>query len=180
VNFDSVSTSGGWGLVPASYAGYTWTSSSNPTESWEVVTNSYYRNTYGQQYDFPTNPNAAYNDSGAATMTITSANLFNFTSAYFWGWTGSVAPASSLTVSGYNGATLIGSTPITLASSPALVNLNFSGIDKIEFTTTAGKYWLMDNANMAPVPVPPSVWLLGSGLVGLVGLRRKFTNYLKR
>jgi uncharacterized membrane protein len=25
-----------------------------------------------------------------------------------------------------------------------------------------------------PVPIPPSVWLLGSGLIGLVGLRRKF------
>ena len=28
--------------------------------------------------------------------------------------------------------------------------------------------------NYAPVPVPPTVWLLGSGLIGLVGLRRKF------
>lgn len=26
----------------------------------------------------------------------------------------------------------------------------------------------------APVPVPPSIWLLGAGLVGLIGLRRKF------
>ena len=25
-----------------------------------------------------------------------------------------------------------------------------------------------------PVPVPAAVWLLGSGLVGLIGLRRKF------
>jgi hypothetical protein len=25
-----------------------------------------------------------------------------------------------------------------------------------------------------PVPIPPTVWLLGSGLLGLVGLRRKF------
>jgi hypothetical protein len=28
--------------------------------------------------------------------------------------------------------------------------------------------------NSNAVPIPPSVWLLGSGLVGLVGLRRKF------
>jgi len=27
---------------------------------------------------------------------------------------------------------------------------------------------------VAPVPIPPSVWLLGSGLIGLIGLRRKF------
>lgn len=26
----------------------------------------------------------------------------------------------------------------------------------------------------APVPIPPTVWLLGSGLVGLIGLRRRF------
>ncbi|MEN6348685.1 MAG: VPLPA-CTERM sorting domain-containing protein [Syntrophomonas sp.] len=28
----------------------------------------------------------------------------------------------------------------------------------------------------APVPIPAAVWLLGSGLIGLVGLRRKFSN----
>ena len=27
----------------------------------------------------------------------------------------------------------------------------------------------------APVPVPGAVWLMGSGLVGLIGLRRKFS-----
>jgi hypothetical protein len=26
----------------------------------------------------------------------------------------------------------------------------------------------------APVPIPPTVWLLGAGLVGLIGMRRKF------
>jgi hypothetical protein len=26
------------------------------------------------------------------------------------------------------------------------------------------------------IPLPPTVWLLGAGLLGLVGLRRKFTN----
>ena len=27
----------------------------------------------------------------------------------------------------------------------------------------------------APVPVPPAIWLLGSGLLGLVGMRKKFS-----
>jgi len=31
-----------------------------------------------------------------------------------------------------------------------------------------------DLTNVPNVPVPPSVWLLGSGLVGLIGLRRRF------
>lgn len=31
-----------------------------------------------------------------------------------------------------------------------------------------------------PVPIPPTVWLLGSGLIGLVGLRRKFGSSLKK
>jgi hypothetical protein len=30
------------------------------------------------------------------------------------------------------------------------------------------------NFNVAPVPIPAAVWLLGSGLVGLVALKRKF------
>jgi hypothetical protein len=29
-------------------------------------------------------------------------------------------------------------------------------------------------AKFAPVPVPAAVWLLGSGLIGLLGIRRKF------
>jgi len=27
---------------------------------------------------------------------------------------------------------------------------------------------------MGPIPLPPSVWLFGTGLLGLWGLRRKF------
>lgn len=33
--------------------------------------------------------------------------------------------------------------------------------------------YLMDDLHYCPVPVPPAVWLFGSGLLGLVGLRRK-------
>ena len=33
---------------------------------------------------------------------------------------------------------------------------------------------IIDNVNISSVPIPPTVWLLGSSLVGLVGLRRRF------
>jgi len=31
-------------------------------------------------------------------------------------------------------------------------------------------------ANINPIPIPGAVWLLGSGLIGIVGIRRKFKN----
>jgi hypothetical protein len=36
----------------------------------------------------------------------------------------------------------------------------------------------MDSLNGAqsPVPVPAALWLLGSGFIGLIGLRRRFGN----
>lgn len=33
--------------------------------------------------------------------------------------------------------------------------------------------YTMDDLHYCPVPVPPAVWLFGSGLLGLIGLRRK-------
>ena len=32
----------------------------------------------------------------------------------------------------------------------------------------------LDNVSVAPVPLPAAVWLLASGLIGLVGIRRRF------
>jgi hypothetical protein len=34
--------------------------------------------------------------------------------------------------------------------------------------------WAVRDGDVAPVPIPGAVWLLGSGMIALVGLRRKF------
>ena len=40
-----------------------------------------------------------------------------------------------------------------------------------------GESWIRGGwAAVAPVPIPGAVWLLGSGLVGLLGFRRKIRN----
>lgn len=50
------------------------------------------------------------------------------------------------------------------------------GITEPETYNTAHGEAYFDNITLAPtpVPIPPTVWLLGAGLVGLAGLRRKF------
>lgn len=42
------------------------------------------------------------------------------------------------------------------------------GITPIEFTVTS-----TSGARLAPVPIPPTVWILGAGLIGMIGIRRK-------
>jgi hypothetical protein len=39
--------------------------------------------------------------------------------------------------------------------------------------SVADGYAFVDNFSLDPVPIPGAVWLLGSGLIGLVGLRKK-------
>jgi hypothetical protein len=40
--------------------------------------------------------------------------------------------------------------------------------------TMGNKYIGLDNVSMVPTPIPGAAWLLGTGLVGLVGLKRRF------
>lgn len=47
--------------------------------------------------------------------------------------------------------------------------------DTVVFYASDGDGYGIDNLSIgAPTPIPGAIWLLGSGLVGLVGLRRRF------
>lgn len=41
---------------------------------------------------------------------------------------------------------------------------------------TGSQYIGLDNVSVSAVPVPAALWLFGSGLIGLIGMKRKSSN----
>jgi hypothetical protein len=67
-----------------------------------------------------------------------------------------------------------------LSYSNPLVSINFKGIDSryLKYEVSSAGDWvaLQEIAAYpaASVPIPAAIWLLGSGLIGLAGFRKKF------
>jgi hypothetical protein len=53
------------------------------------------------------------------------------------------------------------------------LEFELSSTDNGSFGMNTPAYFAMDNLEASPVPVPAAVWLLGSGLLGLIGIRRR-------
>jgi hypothetical protein len=182
-NFDDVTltqNAGSWDYLPTSYKGLTWT-------GFEVISQNvgtYAYTTYGNTNTFPSGTQAAYNGGtwGYKTVTIDFGGLTDVQSAYFSAWASTnhlgAYSASQLTLNGYDGASLVGSQFVTLTANFALTAINLGGpVTKVTFTKAEadldGHYWLMDDLQVNAAPLPPSLLLLGSALVGLGLLRRR-------
>jgi hypothetical protein len=70
--------------------------------------------------------------------------------------------------------------------SVSLIDNEFSGSDFADVMSNVTGLWIrgeiitgweaegLDNVRVEPVPIPAAVWLFGSGIIGMIGVRRKF------
>jgi len=168
-----------WDYLPCTYGGLTWSCHPNDAHDWEVVGNADYQSVYGNNYDFPSNPNAAYNDSGGSVWV--TGPLFQFVGAYFAGWgnAGNNFTASSVTIDGYVGGvngTLVDTTTVALSATSFVWDAPGWTVDTLVFTPDHTSNFLMDNLTYDPVPEPGTVLLavfMGGSVFGVTRLRRR-------
>lgn len=165
------------------YGGFTW------DDTFAVFSNTVYAQ-YGNTYG-ASGKNAVGNAYGAVkSVSFNGGSTFNFIGAEFAGWTYKNAAydftSTSITVKGFNGNNLIGESLFDLSTTMGSYHqftANINGINRLEFSASGeGKWWLMDNFNyslsppVSAVPIPASIWLLGSAFAGLVSLTKRKTS----
>lgn len=116
--------------------------------------------------------NVAFNKTDS-TAVITRESQFNFVGAFF---TSAWVAENLLSITAYRGGDSVDSLELLIVnSSPTWIDVNFTSIDRLEFSTS-GSHFAMDdfsyNLDIGSVPEPSTLILLVLGLAGLV-VRRK-------
>jgi hypothetical protein len=172
-------------IVPDGYHGLNWRYGNGGADGWRALTNTYYDASYGVTgYNLGVvSPDmVAYNRFGDPVSFSAVSGTLTFNSVYLTAaWRSDLA----VLVEGLLGGSTIYSDNVILAlpTGPTLFTFDWSGIDTVRFTPTGGTSYyatgdgthlVFDNITVqtSAVPLPPSVLLLGSGLLGLVGWRR--------
>ena len=163
-------------LKDTGYGGFIW------DDNIVAVENSYYKNTYGNTIDFPSNDIAVANGYGTSLVSISRNEPFDFIGAYFSAFAGNDQMVSSssttITLKGYNGATLVGSSTFILSPEFSFLEVNFDSITRVELQASDDeRWWVMDDFEYrlpnAVVPEPQSIGMFLLFLGGLPFVRRR-------
>jgi hypothetical protein len=156
--------------IPANYGGFTWSSDFYSYDQADY-------NGYGNSVTFPSGTEAAFNAFGDMTVSLSSGTAFNFDGAYFTSWQGYGTP--TITVTGYNGATLVGSDSMAITSSGfTWLGGELDNVTSLQFTGAGPhEWWLMDNFTYNQQSSAPdaasTLALFAVACLGVAGLRRK-------
>jgi hypothetical protein len=156
----------GFYIIPNGYHGFNWTA------AWAVNWAAAGLSGTGYQYGTIGNMSAFNNFTDYQYMRMKSTSgTFDFTGAYLTSaWDSVQYPI----IQGWLNSELKYTSIVTIYNAANWYSFNFTGIDELVFISNGGGQVVIDNLtyNTSTVPIPAAVWLLGSGLIGLIGIRR--------